>query len=202
MSGIQIQENFILWLDEELSSRNWSDYRLAKHAGISHSVLSKARSGTLPKWDACLAIAKALGFNPVLIFEKAGLLPPTLEKMSWNDTKRDRVGRAKAFSGWLTEQLEARGWSHSELSRRSRLSASVIDKVVACNSRPGIRFMEGLAGAFRISIHEVLFLWEGGEFGAWLTYDLANLPKGEQALVLDYIGFLRFRRGKENNNRE
>jgi transcriptional regulator with XRE-family HTH domain len=67
---------FITWLDEILVARNWSDNQLAKKAGISHSVISKARSGILPKWGACESIAHALDISPVIIFRKAGLLPP------------------------------------------------------------------------------------------------------------------------------
>jgi len=72
-------DTFLAWLDEQESLRNWSDHEVAKHAGISHSVISRARSGMPPKWDACLAIANALDTSPVLVFRKAGLLPPQPE---------------------------------------------------------------------------------------------------------------------------
>lgn len=72
-------DTFLEWLDEQENLRNWSDYEVAKNAGISHSVISRARSGIPPKWDACLAIAKALDASPVLVFRKAGLLPPQPE---------------------------------------------------------------------------------------------------------------------------
>ena len=69
------QQIFIDWLDKMLRERGWTDYQLAKRAGISHSVISKARSGSLPKWDACEKIAGAFGVPPVMAFRKAGLLP-------------------------------------------------------------------------------------------------------------------------------
>ena len=69
------QEVFIVWLDQMLSEREWSDYQLAKKAGISHSNISKARSGIPPKWDVCVAIANALNVSPITVFRKAGLLP-------------------------------------------------------------------------------------------------------------------------------
>jgi transcriptional regulator with XRE-family HTH domain len=81
---IKSQEKFISWLDQELSSRNWSDYQLAKKAGISHSVISKARSSSPPKWDACLAISKALNVSPITVFRKAGLLPASKDDTSAN----------------------------------------------------------------------------------------------------------------------
>jgi transcriptional regulator with XRE-family HTH domain len=68
--------DFILWLDAQLSDRNWSDHQLARKAGISHSVISKARRGIPPKWDACAAIASALDLPPEVVFRQAGLLPP------------------------------------------------------------------------------------------------------------------------------
>lgn len=65
---------FINWLNQELVLRGWSYNRLAQQAGISMSVLSKARNGRLPKWRACEAIAAALQMPPELVFRKAGLL--------------------------------------------------------------------------------------------------------------------------------
>lgn len=66
---------FLNWLDEEENKKGWTDYRLAKEAGINPSVISNARSGKLPGWEASLAIAKALRVDPVLVFRKVGLLP-------------------------------------------------------------------------------------------------------------------------------
>jgi transcriptional regulator with XRE-family HTH domain len=66
---------FIQWLNDELSWRGWSDNQLARQAGISHSVISRARGGSLPKWEACEALAAALGLPPEVVFRKAGLLP-------------------------------------------------------------------------------------------------------------------------------
>jgi len=68
--------SFIDWLDGQLIARNWSDHKLARRAGISHSVISKARHGTPPKWDACMAIAAALDLPPEHVFRHAGLLQP------------------------------------------------------------------------------------------------------------------------------
>jgi transcriptional regulator with XRE-family HTH domain len=52
---------FLEWLDKILLQRGITDSQLAKQAGISHTVISKARSGLQPiGWEACTAIAKAL----------------------------------------------------------------------------------------------------------------------------------------------
>lgn len=72
---LEITEAFLAWLDKQLAENHLTDTQLANKAGISHSVISKARKGTLPKWDACLAIAKALRVPEYEVFRVAGLLP-------------------------------------------------------------------------------------------------------------------------------
>ncbi len=67
-------EKFFQWLDEKLSPYNMKYHQLAKKAGISHSVFTKAKAGHLPKWDACMAIAKVLDIDPVEVFRAASLL--------------------------------------------------------------------------------------------------------------------------------
>lgn len=74
------QKRFIEWLDSELAERGWNDHQLANRAGISHSVISKARRGTMPRWDACASIAGALNVPADLVFRKAGLLPPLADE--------------------------------------------------------------------------------------------------------------------------
>jgi transcriptional regulator with XRE-family HTH domain len=50
---------------------------LAKKAGLKPSTISKARSGTQPmKWDALVAIARAIDVRPELVLRIAGFLPP------------------------------------------------------------------------------------------------------------------------------
>lgn len=67
-------EKFLAWLDAEEKKRGWTDNKLSVTAKISSSVLSRARSGVLPKWDACVAIAAALNVSEITVFRKAGLL--------------------------------------------------------------------------------------------------------------------------------
>ncbi len=68
-------EHFNRWLNGELSARGWSDYYLAKKSGLTPSVISRARAGTLPKWDACVKIARGLDLPAEIVFRAAGLLP-------------------------------------------------------------------------------------------------------------------------------
>ena len=60
------------------------------------------------------------------------------------------------FSEWLISELERRGWSRSEAARRGGISSSMIDKVINGYSKPGIRFLEGIAQAFGITLAEVV----------------------------------------------
>ncbi|MEW5873415.1 MAG: hypothetical protein AB1894_29410 [Chloroflexota bacterium] len=68
-------EDFLAWLDGELALRGWNDFQLSQQAGVSHSMLSRARRGALPGWDGCEAIASALDVPAELVFRLAGLLP-------------------------------------------------------------------------------------------------------------------------------
>jgi len=55
------------------------------------------------------------------------------------------------FSEWLTTELSNRGWSRSEAARRGNISPSMFDKVINGYSKPGTRFLDGIALAFGIS---------------------------------------------------
>lgn len=68
-------DKFFKWLDKHLLLRNMKYHRLAKEAGITHTVFTKAKAGHLPKWDACVAIANALDVDPIEVFRAASLLP-------------------------------------------------------------------------------------------------------------------------------
>lgn len=69
-------EQFIEWLDKKLAENHLTDSQLSKKAKMSHSVLSKARNGILPKWEACAKIANALRADPIEVFRAAGLVQP------------------------------------------------------------------------------------------------------------------------------
>ncbi|MBA4376971.1 MAG: hypothetical protein C0401_12485 [Anaerolinea sp.] len=67
---------FRAWLDSELSQRGLTDIELARRGGISHAVISRARHGQIPGWEACKGIAKGLGLPAEVVFRAAGHLPP------------------------------------------------------------------------------------------------------------------------------
>jgi transcriptional regulator with XRE-family HTH domain len=59
------------------------------------------------------------------------------------------------FSVWLNQELETRGWSRSEAARRGKVSASMFDKVINGQAKPGINFCRGVAKAFNLPVIEV-----------------------------------------------
>ncbi len=81
-------DEFIAWLDQKLREHYWTDSQLAQAAGISQSVISRARSGTRPGIEACIAIANAVGSHPIEVIVRAGLVPPpadwTPDREEWN----------------------------------------------------------------------------------------------------------------------
>ena len=71
-----MNDNLSSWLANELIIRGWSQSKLAKLAGVSKTAISDAISGkNPPKFDVCVAIAKALRLPPEEVLRKAGLLP-------------------------------------------------------------------------------------------------------------------------------
>lgn len=50
--------------------------------------------------------------------------------------------------GWLSEELEQRGWSHRELARRAGLSQAAISTVIAGQRKAGWDFCASIARAF------------------------------------------------------
>jgi transcriptional regulator with XRE-family HTH domain len=74
--NLQTLSSFMGWLDMHLQRLGWTDNQLAKKAGISHSVISKARKQTQSVgWDACVGIAGALDLPPEVVLRQAGHLP-------------------------------------------------------------------------------------------------------------------------------
>lgn len=67
---------FKTWLSEHLEERNWTYADLAKQANVGKSTVSMIMSGQrTPGPDFCLAISDALNVPPVIVFQRAGLLP-------------------------------------------------------------------------------------------------------------------------------
>ncbi len=73
----QTPPEFFNWLDVRMKDLDLSDSELANKAGISHSVISKARHQIQGiGWDAAVAIANAINMPPEIVLRKVELLPP------------------------------------------------------------------------------------------------------------------------------
>jgi len=69
--------------------------------------------------------------------------------------------KSMEFSEWIVAELEKRGWSRSEAARRGSISPSMFDKVINGYSKPGVKFIDGIAKAFKISSAEVVMHMHG-----------------------------------------
>jgi len=69
-------EEFTEWLRAEMEERGWENVDLAREAGVSDPQVSRVLSGSRGAGpDFCVAVARALGRDPVYVFRRAGLLP-------------------------------------------------------------------------------------------------------------------------------
>jgi transcriptional regulator with XRE-family HTH domain len=100
------------------------------------------------------------------------------------------------FSEWLENELEKRGWSRSEAARRGGISPSMFDKVINGYSKPGKRFLEGVAQALKISIEDVYRVAgilpqfkEGSSLTAHIGNMIERLPIEDQEDVRKYIEY-------------
>jgi transcriptional regulator with XRE-family HTH domain len=61
-----------------------------------------------------------------------------------------------SLTEWIQENLAERGWSQSELARRSNLSSTTISDVLSGSAKPGFNFCKGVAQALGVPTEEVL----------------------------------------------
>lgn len=67
-------DQFIQWLNNEISKRNWSMRQTAREAGLSHTVISNVLNGGQPTFDTCAALAEAFNLPAIDVFKIAGLV--------------------------------------------------------------------------------------------------------------------------------
>jgi len=98
------------------------------------------------------------------------------------------------FSEWIVTELEKRGWSRSEAARRGQISPSVLDKVINGYSKPGVKFIDGIAKAFKISSSEVMMHINKKQMGdQWveeMSYKLNLLNPGLRGVAERFINSL------------
>lgn len=86
------REVFSSWLQNELEKRHWSQADLSKRSGLHRAIISKVVLGSsMPMPETLEAIAKGLGIPPVLVFQKAGLLPPKPDSDEWVETMNHKM---------------------------------------------------------------------------------------------------------------
>lgn len=72
--------DFSEWIVEELDHRGWSRSEAARRGGISPSMFDKVINGYAKPGKKFLdGIALAFDLPPIVIYRKAGLLPPDAE---------------------------------------------------------------------------------------------------------------------------
>jgi len=68
---------FGTWLIAQMDDRGWNNSDLARRAGLAPSTISTVVNGQKrPGPEFCTGVAVALDLPPVIVFRKAGLLPP------------------------------------------------------------------------------------------------------------------------------
>ena len=103
------------------------------------------------------------------------------------------------FQHWLKEELNHRGWSHSQLSRRAGISQAAISNVLSGERRPGCDFCVKIAAALDLS--PVLVLIKAGILSPQSPDDdpaltelselIRSLSPDQRLEVIRYIKFLR-----------
>lgn len=118
--GLNDEDSFSHWLLEEFEARGLSYSEVARRGGISHARISQVIGGDKPGKRFCKSIAKALDYPDVVVFRKAGILPPAQEEDAeyWQELRhylgqlsyRDRIRVIQMVKGWAAEaQLEEEG---------------------------------------------------------------------------------------------
>ena len=98
--------DFPSWLDTKLAERGWEVSDLARHAGISASIIHRWRKTYRPNVTNCRAIAKAFELPVLKVLTVAGILtsdethanvalPPSVNTISTVDLTRELHRRAE-----------------------------------------------------------------------------------------------------------
>lgn len=76
MKKSKIRQNFLDWLDDELSEKGWTLRELGRRSGVAISNVSNIRAGKrYPSYNLVAALADGLGQRHEVAFRQCGLLP-------------------------------------------------------------------------------------------------------------------------------
>jgi len=105
------------------------------------------------------------------------------------------------FSEWLVGELEKRGWSRTEAAKRGSISPSMYDKVINGHSKPGMKFIEGVAKAFKMPAAEVMmhvnYQDKNDNWVEETTYKIRLLNPQYRGIVSTFID--SFLKGEDNS---
>lgn len=77
---INMMNALIIWIEEQLEAREWSQGELARRADISAGGITDILSGnSAPSYRRIVKIARAFEFPPATLLQIAGLLPSAPE---------------------------------------------------------------------------------------------------------------------------
>ena len=70
-----MQEEFSVWLSQELTARGWSQRELARRAGLSNQFISAVMNGNMNPGDKFIHnVAQAFGIPEIEVMQRAGRL--------------------------------------------------------------------------------------------------------------------------------
>ena len=106
---------------------------------------------------------------------------------------------------WLSEELEQRGWTHSELGRRAGVSQAAISNILSGNREAGADFCVKIAQALNEAPEKVLRLAEilppasdDDPSLSEIIDTLRNMSPNQRKETLHYIRYL-YQRGQEDD---
>jgi transcriptional regulator with XRE-family HTH domain len=116
---------FIPWLTRSITERGWSIRETARHAGISHTVISNILNGDQPTFDTCVALSQVFREPPEYILRLAGLLPPPAtprsiaeERALYKITQLDDVEMIEQVAQYIDFIVELYKKSRDHLDRK------------------------------------------------------------------------------------
>jgi transcriptional regulator with XRE-family HTH domain len=111
-----------------------------------------------------------------------------------------------AFSEWLQGEMNARGWSQSELARVAGVTRSAINGIVTGTRGPGKDLCMGIAHAFKIPPEDVFRVAgllppaRSSQRVDRLMYQIEELDEEDQATLETFVGALVERKRKKNTS--
>jgi transcriptional regulator with XRE-family HTH domain len=92
-----MKNGFGAWLQKQLDDREWRQADLARASGLTTASIAQFINDQItPGKRGAEKIARALKVSPNLVFEKAGLLPPSNNADPWVE---EQTYRLKKFTG-------------------------------------------------------------------------------------------------------